>query len=348
MNEGVSMRTLWIEAVGAFGGAGTSALRAFGAMRLGLKLFEELPSLDAGGQPLIGARTPIDLGKFGGVARLVSMAVAALRECAGPDAYRPAPLLLCLPEPVDGAFVPEGVLSLIAHESSVAVERPLSRVFPAGRLGAIAALQEAERLLSTRTADMLYVGGVDSLVDREPLDRALRAGRIKTSTTEGEIPGEGAAFVKLGPDPRRAIAALTGLATAVEPAPRGADAANSAEGLTSAARAALAEAGLDAAQVGAVFHDAAGDRFAFREAATAMLRLGPRAEPAPRVWATAASAGDVGAAYVPYAVGAAATFLQRGVFTGPGALVLGAGAGAARAAVVVTPPAAAPQPRSRR
>ena len=255
------VRGLAIEAVGAFGGAGTSATRAFGAMRLGLKLFEELPSLDADGQPLIGARTPIDLAAYDGVARMVAMAVLALRECAGEHANTAAPLLLCLPEPVDGAFAPEGVLSLVAHESSVAVERASSRVFPTGRLGALAALLEAERLLSSRAANMVYVGGVDSLVDREALDRALRAGRIKTSTSDGIIPGEGAAFLRLSLDAGRALATVAGLATGTEPAPSEPGAASTGEGLTSAARAALADAGLDMAQLGAVFHDGAGDRF---------------------------------------------------------------------------------------
>ena len=49
------MRPLAIQTVGAFTGAGTNAARALGSLRLGLKFFAELPTLDADGDPIIGA-----------------------------------------------------------------------------------------------------------------------------------------------------------------------------------------------------------------------------------------------------------------------------------------------------
>ena len=61
--------------------------------------------------------------------------------------------------------------------------------------------------------------------------------------------------------------------------------------------------------VGAVFHDASGDRFGFREAGMALTRLRPRAEPPPAVWAPATCTGEIGAASGPFALAAAATFL---------------------------------------
>jgi hypothetical protein len=95
------VRPLAIQAVGAFTGAGTSAARALGSLRLALKFFGELPTLDADGAPVIGAPTPLDLDEVEGAERLVTMAALALAECATKHDY-PAAVLLCLPDV--GAF----------------------------------------------------------------------------------------------------------------------------------------------------------------------------------------------------------------------------------------------------
>lgn len=340
------MRPLAIQAVGGFTGAGTNAARALGSLRLGLKFFGELATLDANGEPLIGSPAPIDLAEVEGVARLVAMAALALGECAS-KREGPAALLLCLPRPVDDSFVPAEILALLSAEAPVPLDAAASRTFATGRAAVFDALAEAERLLSTRVVDSVYLGGVDSLVDREPLDRALRAGQLKIGTAEGFVPGEGAAFLRLGVSLEDGtLGILSGRAIASEPAPRGAPEANSGEGLARAARAALEDAGVSISEVGAFFHDASGDRFGFREAAMALARLRPRAEPAPGVWAPATCTGEIGAAYGPFALAAAATFLSRKVSPGPAALVLGAGDGPVRGAAVVTLPASQP-PRRR-
>lgn len=343
------MRPLAIQAVGAFTGSGINAARAIGSVRLGLKFFGELPSLDAAGDPLIGAPTPIDLGSVEGVARLVTMAAVALGECAEGCAESRAAILLCLPAPVEGSFVPAGVLDMLCAEVPFAVDPVSSRVFSTGRAAVFDALVEAERLLSTRAVSTVYLGGVDSLVDREPLDRALRAGLVKAGAAEGFVPGEGAAFIRLGIGSQPgALGVVVGVATASEPSPRGSSSPNTGDGLARAGRAVLAAASIPSAAVGLFFHDASGDRFGFREAAMALVRLRPRAEPVPQVWAPATCTGEMGAAYGPFALAAAATFLHRGVCPGPAALVLGSGLGAARDAALVIAAAAPSQGRSRR
>ena len=340
------MRPLAIQAVGGFTGAGTSAARALGSLRLGLKFFGELPTLDANGDPVIGAPAPIALDAASGVARLVTMAALALGECAS-KREGPAALLLCLPHPADDSFVPAEVLATLAAEAPFRIDGAASRAFATGRAAVFDALAEAERLLVTRVVDSVYLGGVDSLVDWEPLDCALRAGQLKIGTAEGFVPGEGAAFLRLGVNLEDGtLGIVSGRATASEPAPRGAPEANSGDGLAHAARGALKDAGVSLSDVGAFFHDASGDRFGFREAAMALARLRPRAEPAPGVWAPATCTGEIGAAYGPFALAAAATFLSRKVCPGPAALVLGTGDGPVRGAAVVTLPASQP-PRRR-
>ena len=115
------------------------------------------------------------------------------------------------------------------------IDAAASRAFATGRAALFDALAEAERLLSTRVVDSVYLGGVDSLVDREPIDRALRAGQLKVGASEGFVPGEGAAFLRLGVSVEDGtLGILSGRASASEPAPRGAPEANSGEGLARA------------------------------------------------------------------------------------------------------------------
>jgi 3-oxoacyl-[acyl-carrier-protein] synthase I len=343
-----SSRPLAIQAVGAFAGAGTNAPRAIGAARLGLKFFEELPSLDAAGNPIIGAPAPLDLKAVIGVERLVTMAALALAECAGDEGH-PAALLVCMPEPVGGSFAPNGLLAILGGEARASIDATRSHAFPSGRGAIFDALAEAARLLSMRVVRTAYVLGVDSVVDREPLDRHLRAGRVKVASAEGFVPGEAAACLRLQLDVGKdTLALISGVATAHEPCPRGAPQPNSGEGLARAARGALAAASISTADVGAFIHDASGDRFGFREAAMAITRLGPRAAPAAQVWTPAASTGEIGAAAGPFALAMAATLLHRRVTPGPAALVLGTSDGTARGAAAVTLPSPPAQGRSRR
>jgi 3-oxoacyl-[acyl-carrier-protein] synthase-1 len=349
MSPITSSRPLAIQAVGAFSGAGTNAPMAIGSARLGLQFFEELPSLDAAGNPLVGASAPLDLKTVMGVERLVTMGSLALAECAGADDAQPAALLVCLPVPVGGSFAPGGVLAILCGEATVPIDPAASRAFPSGRGALFDALAEADRLLSARAVRTAYLLGVDSLVDRDTLDRHLRAGRVKVGSAEGFVPGEGAACLRLQLGPSKAaLALIAGVATATEPCPRGSAQPKSGEGLARAARGALASSACSAAEVGAFLHDASGDRFGFREAAMALTRLGPRAEPAAQVWTPAASTGEIGAAAGPFALAMAATLLRRRVTSGPAALVLGTTEGAARGAAVLTSPIPGGQARSRR
>jgi 3-oxoacyl-[acyl-carrier-protein] synthase-1 len=341
-----SGRPLAIQAVGVFTSAGPSVATALGSARLGLKFFEELPYRDAAGNPIVGARTPLDLGDVAGVERLVTMALIALGECTGPK-YA-APLLLCLPEPVANSFAPAGLLAILCGESGGRLDPAASRVFALGRASVFDALEEADRLLSTRAARAVYLGGVDSFIDRRTLDSLLRAGQLQTSTTEGFVPGEGAAFLRLAAAPDAGtLALIASVARTTEPCTRASGKPNTGEALAQAGRAAMAAAATPVTAIGGFIHDAAGDRFGFREAATALTRLRPRAAPPPEVWTTAACAGELGAAFGPVAIATAATFLHRNVVADPAVLVLGTSDRAPRGAAVVTK-AAPPQPRSRR
>ena len=315
-------------------------------MRLGLKFFEELPWNDAAGVPIVGGRTALDLGEITDDDRLATMAAHALRECVAspiPTARHPgeppAPLLLCLPtsDPDLPGRPTADLLAVLAATSDAPIDLSASRAFASGRAAVFEAMNEAARMLADRSAAAVYLGGVDSLVDAGTLDRRLRAGRLKTSTAEGVIPGEGAVFVRLVREGEPgALATVASIGRNHEEHARGAGQSTAGAGLAKAARAALASAGILAAELGAIIHDA-GDRVSFREVSLAIARLRPRAEPPPLITTTAACAGELGAAYGPFALGLAAFFLARDVIDGA-TLVLGSGEDAGHGAAVLTRP----------
>jgi 3-oxoacyl-[acyl-carrier-protein] synthase-1 len=334
--------SLALESIGAFTSAGPSTAQTMAALCLGVSLFEELPDRDAAGEPVIGLPSALPLDKAQGVERLTALAGLALEECGGdPSGGRPLPLLLCAPEPGDALPDPEALLRAVLAEAPMAIEARASAVFAGGRIALFPALRAAARLIAEGGFAGCYIGGVDSLVDHETLDAAIRAGLVKTGPTpEGYVPGEGAVFLRLaarpGPGTLRVIA---GVGEAQDPAPRGSSEPNSGTGFTHAAHAALAEARAAVPAIGLVVHDASGDRFGFRDVGFAISRLSPRQDPAPTIWAPATVAGEMGAAYGPLAVAQAAFFLHKQVSPGPAALVRGAATGAARgAAVLVEPP----------
>lgn len=338
--------------MGLYTSAGTSVATALGSALLGLKFFEELPSRDAAGQPMIGGRTPLDLDTCEGANRLVALAVPALQECAG--ASPPAPLLLCLPEPAQ-RFDPAAVTARISRDAGPAVDPAHSRFIIGGRCAVFAALERAAELLGAGAARDVYVGGVDSLIDREPLDTLMRAGRLRTSTTDGFVPGEGAGFLRLRLRADRDTRALiAGVARAHEAASGDADQSSpppsSGAALAHAAASALGAAGQPVDAASAFVHSASGDRAGFREPALALTRLRPRAEPPISVWTPASSAGELGTAYGPFALALGAHFLHKNVTPGPALVVFAAADDDGHdhdryAAVLAKPPAYAPSRR---
>jgi 3-oxoacyl-[acyl-carrier-protein] synthase-1 len=329
---------LALESIGAFTSAGPSTAQTMAALCLRVSLFEELPNRDAEGEPVIGALSALPLDQAEGIGRLTTLATLALEECGSdPSDGRPLPLLLCVPESGDVLPDPAALLRAVVAEAPVAIDERASAVFAGGRIALFPALRTAARLLSGGGFAGCYIGGADSLVDYVALDGALRAGLVKTGPTpDGFVPGEGAVFLRIAARPgRKTLRMIAGVGEAQDPAPRGSSEANSGAGFARAAHAALAEARAGVAAVGLVVHDAAGDRFGFRDAGFAISRLSPRPAPAPTIWMPATVAGEMGAAYGPLAIAQAAFFLQKGVSPGPAALVLGSAKGAARGAAVV-------------
>ena len=239
-----------VQAVGAFTGAGTSAARAIGSLRLALEVLRR--AADAGCQRRPDHRRADTPGSGSGSRaskRLVTMAALALAECATKH-DSPAAVLLCLPSRVDDAFVParragRARWAKARFPVDHARQPPCLRRRP--RCAVFQALAEAERLLSTRRVDAVYLGGADSLIDVEPLDRGAARWPAEDRGRRGLRPRRGGGLrVSSRPRRRRGDAGARHRARhrqRARPARRG-PAELPGQGLAQAGRAALADARL--------------------------------------------------------------------------------------------------------
>ena len=175
-----------------------------------------------------------------------------------------------------------------------------------GRAAGLAALHRAARHLREQRVDVALVGGVDSLVRPEAIQRLAAAGTLKCDDNpQGVAPGEAAAFVVLEAEPPqgvRPLAWLHGTGVAEEPS-AGTEKANEGVGLTRALRAARAAAGGGGPHFPRVVCDLNGDRYRAMEWAYALIRALPDLKQRPpdgpgetERWHPAGCIGDAGAA----------------------------------------------------
>jgi 3-oxoacyl-[acyl-carrier-protein] synthase-1 len=72
-----------------------------------------------------------------------------------------------------------------------------SWMYPQGRTSSFAALEDAAAMLRSNAAQLVIVGGIDSLCAPDNVRRLVAAERVLGPGTEGTIPGEAAAFLLL-------------------------------------------------------------------------------------------------------------------------------------------------------
>ena len=340
---GAPVASLALESIGAFTSAGPSTAQTMAALCLRVSLFEELPSRDAQGEPVIGALSALPLDKAEGVDRLTTLAALALEECGGdPRDGRPLPLLLCVPEPGDPLPDPAALLRAVVAESPVAIEERASAVFAGGRIALFPALRAAARLLAE--------GGLRRLLHRRRrLARRLRRARRRAAGRTGQdrphargvrprrgrglSPRRGPSRPRNTPDDRRGgrgpgsrPAWLVGAEQRHRLRPRGARRARGGARRCPGDRARRPRCRGRSVRI---------PRRRLRH-----LPAEPAPDPTPTIWMPATVAGEMGAAYGPLAIAQAAFFLQKQVSPGPAALVLGAATGAARGAAVLVEPSA--------
>jgi 3-oxoacyl-[acyl-carrier-protein] synthase-1 len=316
------MKSILVTALGTFTPVGVNVPQTMGSVLSRLQWFDDLELLDATGEPVAGARVPLQ-GAKDRTERYFGMGALALAECCGSGPGRrapqkPAPLFLATSPERDLPCSPEELLDYLAvsqdQQGNGAILRSASRVFAEGRGGAIRALFAAVNALQSGELEACYVGGVDSLLDPVLLHELLADGRLHDKAgSDGFTPGEGAAFLRLemtSSGDRGGI--LLGASVSEDGETPGMALANAATGALRAAR-------VGPSQLNAILHDGTGESTAAEERALALTRLGFTG-PQPddfATWAPSFSVGETGAAAAPLCLAVATFFLRAGVLEGP-------------------------------
>lgn len=255
--------------------------------------------------------------------RLVLLGAPALQEVAG-ACEEPLPLVLALPERQRwGDAVGESFLEHLQVQSGVKVD-DASRVLRMGRAGGLVAVAQGLELLSRQRARQVLVGGVDTYWDARLLAQLDSEDRLKRSdTSDGFIPGEGAAFLWLGAPGtakrlgRTPLARITGVGLGREPGHRYSPEPYLGEGLAQAFQQLLSGARPQGPKVRCVYASFNGESFWTKEWGVAYLRHAQHFEAELRFEHPAEFTGDLGAALGPLMLGAAAMGLRKGYREGP-------------------------------
>jgi 3-oxoacyl-[acyl-carrier-protein] synthase I len=135
--------------------------------------------------------------------RAIRLAGTALREALASRPDEPPPALhLGLPEPRTEARsrISDELLDLLPVQAGQRLDLARSKTYPFGRAAGLVAMDQALAVLDKGQAKTVLAGAVDCHWDDGLLDALGREGRLKTGEiSDGFVPGEGAAFILLGP-----------------------------------------------------------------------------------------------------------------------------------------------------
>jgi 3-oxoacyl-[acyl-carrier-protein] synthase I len=334
------MQALSVLAVGMVTGVGFDAPSTCAAIRAGLAGFVET-EIVLDGEPVLGCAVPLDAPSEG-AARLVQLVAPAIRAClehVGAIDTPEIPLLLGVAEaghPGRPAAMERELLRDLEAHLGVRFH-PSSRVLPHGRVAGARGVALAAELVHRERRPLCLVAGADSLLAVETIAAFHAEGRIlRHRHPQGFVPGEAGAAVLLGA-PRRARGdelLCLGAGFGFEEATPSADLPLRGDGLITAIRAALRDAGREPADLDYRITDLNGEQYAYKEAALAALRL-HAARPRFDLWHPADCTGEIGAAIGPLTLGVALTAAQKGYAPGPVALLHFASEGGDRAALVL-------------
>ena len=131
--------------------------------------------------------------------RLARLCALALVELDGALATTGIPLVLGLPDAVDGLQLrTDKLLQILDKWSPLHLDSSPELCIARGRSSGLMAVHRACQMLITGRHDMVLVGGCDSYRDLTIIEGLEDTGRLKTmENLDGFIPGEGAGFLLL-------------------------------------------------------------------------------------------------------------------------------------------------------
>jgi 3-oxoacyl-[acyl-carrier-protein] synthase-1 len=312
-------------ASGAVTSVGLTAAQTCAAVRAGIKRNAPIEAqILAQQEPRIGARVSADPRLRSDDAQwLLNLAARALRECESTPAPETA-LLYLLPEQHRAHPLSQIGDSELLVRLELLMDRrfgPSSRVLRGGAAACVEALGLARELIGTGAAARCLIGGADSLLRRSDLDTLARDNRLVGSTqSQGLVPGEGAAFMLVGPvdpDADRPVVCVRGLGIGYERHTVLSSESSVGEAFSSALTTAIADAGVSESEIDFVTGNYNGERYDAWETSHANARsYRTRRERLPVFW-PAASTGEIGVAGGVLSILSAAAAIEGEYAIGP-------------------------------
>lgn len=290
--------------------------RKFNPIVMGTLPEEELPALEASLDQLPGLTAR--------QIRMLRLAGPALHEAvADVGSVADVPLLLAVPEALPGRVDPAGAkfLEHLAKQSGVSFQLAGSKMFPHGRAAGFLALAEGLGLIESGGAPRVLVGGVDSYLDLYLLATLDGEGRVLAQgVMDGFAPGEGAAFLLLGP-PRgaggRPIAHIVAAASGAEAGHRYSEEPYRGDGLAATFQTLFAADGAADEPVKTVLAGLNGENFGAKEWGTAYMRSKEQFVDDMELQHPVDCFGDAGAALGPLLIALGAIGIQKGYVSEP-------------------------------
>jgi 3-oxoacyl-[acyl-carrier-protein] synthase-1 len=292
---------LAITATGLITGVGMSAPATCAAIRCAIDNFQETGFRDRGGEWILGCEVPLEK-PWRGKTKLLKLAAEAIREIiqAKPE-VNPAqtPLLLCLAEHTrPGRIINNDAQFFVDLQQELGVEfSDQSLVIAAGRVSAAVALKHAREMIHQQGVKHVLIASCDSLLVSPTLDHFEAQERLLTSeNSNGFIPGEAGAalLVESGSKQNQSALICEGLGFAVEAAHVDSEEPLRAEGLTTAIKASLSDAGCELGDLDFRITDLSGEQYYFKEASLALSRTLRQRKEEFDIWHPADCVGEVG------------------------------------------------------
>ena len=335
------MRKVAIYASGLVTPVGFNAPASLAAMRAHIRNVREVGLWDteSAASPPVGK---VDLPQWWvGLGKLADLVAPAIYEClqaAGPIPPHHIVLLLGLRSPQRPHSI-DGLETAILGEIEVRLGchfHARSAVIAQDHVSIAVGLHAASELIEQRTTEWVIVAAVDSLLDKRLKDHYIEQRRLLTSeNSNGFSLGEAGAAVLVGRAGGRDELRILGLGFGHENATIESDEPLRGDGLTTAIRKALKEAGSTMDDIQYRITDLNGEHYKFKEMVLAMMRF--PFKPKPRLldlWHPNEHMGDVGAAIGPIVLASALDAGRKGYGVGPRVLCTFGNDDGARAAVV--------------
>jgi 3-oxoacyl-[acyl-carrier-protein] synthase-1 len=284
----------------------------------------------------------VDLpGEKTGLLKLARMAAAVTEEVLSEvprGEWDEMALLLCVAEPERPGRLDGLDDRLMKHIQAQLDTRfgAQSAIVAQGRIGVAVALAQARTLIQTGAVRRVVVVGVDSLLSWQTLMHYDRVDRLlREDNSNGFMPGEGAGALLVGDPGGKDELLCTGIGFGREAAHIDSEEPLRAEGLATAIRSALTEAGRTMHDFDYRVTDISGEQYYFKEAALALSRTLHKPKEEFDIWHPAECTGEAGALAGAAVIGLADAACRKGFTKGHHIVAHMSNDGGQRAAVVL-------------